>query len=141
MRILYPSLVEDAYNIVTQTGTVKPDKVNDVKARIYRIMVQKGMLNEDGSPTQKAIDEGLVASFSLDEQGEYEPDTLAGLKRMYPMYEGFGDKHFIKTEQGWAADGYVVRSVANKVLNDPDSTENQRQVAYGMLEQLEKYPK
>ncbi|AKP63731.1 prophage Lp4 protein 12 [Levilactobacillus koreensis JCM 16448] len=141
MKIVYPSLVEDAYNIAAQEGTIIPGKENDVKAQIYRIMVQKGMLNEDGSPTQKAIDKGFVASFSQNEHGEYEPDTVAGLKRMYPMYEGYSDDHFIQTENGWAADSYVIRGVANQVLGDPDSTESQRQTAYAMLRQLEKYPK
>lgn len=141
MRIVYPSLVEDAYNIAAQAGTIKPGKENDVKSQIYRIMVQKGMLNEDGSPTQKAIDKGFVASFSQDEQGEYEPDTLAGLKRMYPMYEGYSDDHFVKTEHGWAADSYVIRGITNQVLSDPGSTEEQRQKAYSMLQWLEKYPK
>ncbi|AYM03668.1 hypothetical protein [Levilactobacillus yiduensis] len=141
MRIVYPQLVEDAYKVAAQAGTIKPDKVNDVKAQIYRIMVQKGMLNEDGSPTQKAIDTGIANGLNEDSQDDCDPDTVAELKQLYPMYEGFNDKHFLKTNEGWVVDGQVIRSVANQVLHDPDSTAKQRQAAYAMLQQVEKYPK
>lgn len=140
MKIVYPSLVEQAFKMIRDNGE-DVSHPNDLKARLYKDMVAGGLLNPDGTPTRKSIDEGLVAGFSQDDQGEYEPDTVAGLKLMYPMYEGFNDNHFTKTEQGWAADSYVIRGVANQVLSDPDSTESQRQTAYAMLQQLEKFPK
>jgi len=139
MKIVYPSLVEDAYSIAKQAGTIAPGKVNDVKAQIYRIMVHEGMLTENGNPTQKAVDQGLVIGLSEDSQSE--PDTLSGFKRMYPIYDGYSDDHFRKTSMGWVIDAYVMRGVANQVLDSPDSTEEQRQTAYSMLQQLEKYPK
>lgn len=140
MKIVYPSLVEDAYSIAEQAGTIDPKRGNDVKAQIYRIMVKEGMLNVDGSPTQKAVDHGLVIGLK-DGSSEREPSTVGGFKRLYPIYEGFSDDHFCRTSKGWAVDTYVMRGVANLVLDDPDSTPQQRQTAYSMLQQLEKYPK
>ncbi|WP_251952351.1 hypothetical protein [Levilactobacillus brevis] len=138
MKVIYPSLVEQSFDLyVKQYGTVLPSKVNKLKSYIYKALVKNGVLDQNGDPTQKAKDDGLVGSFTPNEYGEYEPESVRDLKLMYPMYAQFSDNHFMKSSQGWLADAYVIRSVANQALNDPSSNEEQRQNAYKMLEQLD----
>ena len=138
MKVIYPSLVEQAFNIyVKQYGPVVSNRVNELKSCIYRALIKDGVLDQNGDPTQKAKDKGLVGSFTLNEDGEYEPETVRDLKLVYPMYAQFSDDHFMKSSQGWLADTYVIRSISNQVLNDPSSDEGQRQSAYKMLEQLD----
>ena len=138
MKVIYPSLVEQSFDLyVKQYGTVLPSKVNKLKSYIYKALVKNGVLDQNGDPTQKAKDDGLVGSFTPNEHGEYEPESVRDLKLMYPVYAQFSDKHFMKSSQGWLADTFVIRSVSNQILNDPSSNEEQRQNAYKMLEQLD----
>lgn len=138
MKVIYPSLVEQSFDLyVKRYGAVPSSKVNKLKSHIYSVLVREGVLEQNGDPTQRAKDDGLVESFTPNEQGEYEPESVRDLKLMYPMYAQFSDNHFMKSSQGWLADAYVIRSVSNQVLNDPDSNEEQRQNAYKMLEQLD----
>ncbi|GEB07251.1 hypothetical protein EFE25_02685 [Levilactobacillus brevis] len=139
MKVIYPSLVEQSFDLyVKRYGTVPSNKVNKLKSHIYSVLVRDGVLKQNGEPTQKAKDDGLVESFTPNEQGEYEPESVRDLKLMYPMYAQFSDNHFMKSGQGWLADAYVIRSVANQILNDSSSDEEQRQSAYQMLAQLDK---
>lgn len=139
MKVIYPSLVEQAFDIyVSKNGSVIPKRVNELKSHIYNVLVKDGILKQNGDPTQKAKDDGLVGSFTPNEHGEYEPESVRDLKLMYPMYAQFSDNHFMKSSQGWLADAYVIRSVSNQILNDPSSNEEQRQNAYRILEQLKK---
>ncbi|ATU69686.1 hypothetical protein CT113_04805 [Levilactobacillus brevis] len=139
MKVIYPSLVEQAFDIyVSENGPVIPKRVNELKSHIYNVLVKDGVLKQNGDPTQKAKDDGLVGRFTPNEDGEYEPESVRELKLMYPVYAQFSDKHFMKSSQGWLADAYVIRSVSNQILNDPSSNEEQRQNAYRILEQLKK---
>jgi hypothetical protein len=130
MNIEYPTLVEQGFAMMKKAG------LNVTKEQVYKRMIDTGMIDKTGQPTQAAIDNGLIDECEQTSSGDYEPTTVAGMKRMYPMYEQFADSHFKRTELGWIADAYVIRAVANQQLNDPDSTEEQRQMAYGMLAQL-----
>ena len=138
MKVIYPSLVEQALDLyVRKNGPVVPKRENELKAHIYSVLVQDGVLKQNGDPTQKAKDDGLVGSFTPNKDGKYEPETVRDLKLMYPMYAQFSDNHFMKSSQGWLADTYVIRSISSQVLNNPFSDEEQRQNAYKMLEQLD----
>lgn len=126
MNINYPAMVERAWKIIQEQGAT-----DVTKQQLYTQMVKSGMMDENGQPTQAAIDRGLV------EEAKPEEYTLAEFKQAWPVYAQFEDKHFRKSPEGWMADAYVIRELANQRLNDPDVTEEQRQVAYGMLEQLD----
>ncbi|MCT3248216.1 hypothetical protein EFP02_14550, partial [Lactiplantibacillus plantarum] len=118
MKVIYPSLVEQAFDIyVKQYGPVVSNRVNELKSCIYRALIKEGALDQNGEPTQKAKDKGLVGSFTPNEDGEYEPETVRDLKLMYPIYAQFSDDHFMKSSQGWLADAYVIRNVSSQVLN------------------------
>ena len=53
-NIKYPNLVEQAYN------QLKKDGFSVTKAQVYKRMLDIGMIEKDGTPTQKALDNGLI---------------------------------------------------------------------------------
>ena len=53
-NIKYPPLVEQAYSHFLSIG-LRPNK-----DKLYKMLVDEGMIDELGNPTQRAINEGLV---------------------------------------------------------------------------------
>lgn len=54
-KIEYPSLVEQAYGILASRG------ITDVsKLALFNNMVNQGLLNKNGQPTAKALENGLI---------------------------------------------------------------------------------
>ena len=53
-NIKYPPLVEQAYSHLLSIG-LYPNK-----DKLYKMLVDEGMIDELGNPTQRAINEGLV---------------------------------------------------------------------------------
>jgi hypothetical protein len=128
-NIIYPSLVEESYQIALAHG------VHKTKAQIYKTLVKSGMIDPNGDPTESALKAGLVSEYSRVDDGNYQATSLAVFKQDNPMYAGYADSHFTwLDDQGWAVDAFVVRGIANDVLNNPDSTPEQRQTAYEQLE-------
>lgn len=130
MKVIYPPLVEDAYRGLKEKG------FNVTKEQTYKQLIETNMIQVNGEPTQMALDEGLVGSFTRRPNGDIEANTLASFKELYPCYAPYADRHFKHTEAGWAADAFVVRDLSNKVLNEPDSTNEARQAAYGFLDEI-----
>lgn len=135
MRIVYPELVEAAFDIVRDATPIDLTRSNDVKAFIYKKMVAKGVIDVNGQPTQKAIDEGLVTVSPQECCSDF--DTLEEMKKQYPVYAEYSNDHFKHTSEGWAVDAYVLRSLANKVLSNPNSTTGQQRQAQAMLSKLD----
>ncbi|WP_436669635.1 hypothetical protein [Lactiplantibacillus plantarum] len=136
MRVLYPRLVEEAYQYIAEAEPSVKNAPNAIKSEIYSKMVNDGVVDENGEPTQTAIDRGFVDDDSKSEQ---EPATLAEFKAVYPCYKEYDDSHFSHTEQGWAIDWYVMKSLSLKALNDPDSTVDQRAFARQALQEIERF--
>lgn len=136
MRVLYPRLVEEAYRYIAKDEPAVKNAPNAVKAEIYNKMVNDGVIDENGEPTQECVDRGFVDNNS---DSEYEPDTLAEFKAMYPCYKEYDDSHFSHTDQGWVIDSYVMKSLSLKALNDPDSSEEQRTLARHALQEIERF--
>lgn len=130
MKVIYPSLVEDAYHVLKAKG------YNVTKEQTYKQLIETNMIQVNGEPTQAALDGGLVGSFSKKPNGDIEANNLSAFKTLYPCYAPYADRHFRHTAAGWAADAFVVRDLSNKVLNDPDSTEEARQAAYEFLNEI-----
>ena len=127
-NIIYPDLVEHSYQIMKSQG------VQITKAELYKKLIKSGVLDEYGQPTQMALDEGLVDTYTRLEDGTYQPQSLETFKQDNPMYAGYADNHFTWIDgKGWAVDEFVIRGEANGVINDPTSTQEQRQMAYDML--------
>lgn len=130
MKVIYPPLVEDAYRGLRAKG------YNVTKEQTYKRLIETNMIQVNGEPTQAALDEGLVDSFIKKPNGDIEPENLSAFKTLYPCYAPYADRHFRHTAAGWTADAFVVRDLSNKVLNDPDSTDEARQAAYGFLDDI-----
>lgn len=60
MRVLYPKLVEEAYNYIAESEPAVKNAPNAVKSAIYSKMVNDGIIDENGEPTQTAIDRGFI---------------------------------------------------------------------------------
>lgn len=133
MKIKYPKLVEDAFTVAKQHGKIAPGKENDVKARIYQVMVDRGMLNELGEPTQLAVDEGIAGGLGFTNR----LGSLEEFKRLWPMYAEFDNSHFMLIDGEWMTDSYVIKILATRKLEDPDSTSEERLQAEEMLQQIE----
>ena len=58
-NIKYPNLVEQAYNQLKKEG------FSVTKAQVYKRMLNIGMIEKDGMPTQKALDNGLIESHKI----------------------------------------------------------------------------
>ncbi|KJW11623.1 hypothetical protein [Levilactobacillus spicheri] len=132
MKIIYPKLVEDAFTLANQHGQIAPGKENDVKAQIYQIMVNRGMLDELGEPTQLAVDKGIAGGLGPNSQ----LNSLAEFKRQFPIYGEFDDSHFKRLNGEWVADAYVIRAVCKATLADPHSTPEQQVEAKVILRQI-----
>lgn len=127
-NIIYPDLVERSYQIMKSQG------VQITKAKLYKKLIESGMLDKYGQPTQMALDEGLVDTYTRLDDGTYQPQSLETFKQDNPMYAGYADNHFTWIDgKGWAVDEFVIRAEANSIINDPTSTQEQRQTAYDML--------
>lgn len=132
MKIIYPKLVEDAFTVANQHGQIAPGKENDVKAQIYQIMVNRGMLDELGEPTQLAVDKGIAGGLGPNSQ----LNSLAEFKRQFPIYGEFDDSHFKRLNGEWVADAYVIRTVCKATIADPHSTAEQQVEAKVILRQI-----
>ncbi|MBS0953426.1 hypothetical protein ABC426_09480 [Lactiplantibacillus plantarum] len=136
MRVLYPKLVEEAYNYIAEAEPAVKNAPSAVKSEIYSKMVKDGIIDENGEPTQECVNRGFVDD---DSKLEHEPATLAEFKAMYPCYKEYDDSHFSHTEQGWVIDSYVMKSLSLKALHDPDSSEEQRAFARHALQEIERF--
>lgn len=130
MKIMYPQLVEQAFDILSKSVPLNMAKANSVKADIYREMVAEGVLDENGQPTQLAFDKGLVD----------RAQTLAEFKQEFPQLKEYADSHFKYVGDGWGVDNYVMRSMANKALK-ASSNEYERQRALDALRQVDEVEK
>jgi len=133
VKIIYPKLVEDAFAVANQHGQIAPGKENDVKAQIYQIMVDRGMLDELGEPTQLAVDKGIAGGLGPNSQ----LNSLAEFKRQFPIYGEFDDSHFKRLNGEWMADTYVIKAICQATIADPTSEPEQRLQAEEMLQQIE----
>ena len=136
MRVLYPRLVEEAYNYIAEAEPAVKNAPNAVKSEIYSKMVKDGIIDANGDPTQECVNRGFVDGGS---ELEHESATLAEFKAMYPCYKEYDDSHFSHTEQGWVIDSYVMKSLSLKTLNDPDSSKEQRALARHALQDIERF--
>ncbi|EGO7791415.1 hypothetical protein FKJ74_003005, partial [Enterococcus faecalis] len=58
MNIIYPPLVEQSFQFYQDYEQERYDK-----SELYRIMVMKNIINENGTPTEEALKKGLVKDF------------------------------------------------------------------------------
>ncbi|RND91158.1 hypothetical protein FAM18175_00618 [Lacticaseibacillus paracasei] len=124
MKVVYPSIVEQFYE------GLKSEGVAVGKDEVYRTMVETNLIDENGVPTQYALDNGFIKCV------DNEPESLAEFKELYPNLQKYSDDHFMKTDEGWCIDTFVARSESMLLLNDPATSETDKQNARIVLKYL-----
>ena len=124
MKVVYPSIVEQFYE------GLKSEGVTAGKDEVYRTMVETNLIDENGVPTQYALDNGFIKCV------DNEPESLAEFKELYPNLQKYSDDHFMKTDEGWCIDAFVARSESMLLLNDPATSETDKQNARIVLKYL-----
>jgi Fe2+ or Zn2+ uptake regulation protein len=114
MKVVYPSIVEQFYE------GLKSEGVTVGKDEVYRTMVETNLIDENGVPTQYALDNGFIKCV------DNEPESLAEFKELYPNLQKYSDDHFMKTDEGWYIDTFVARSESMLLLNDPATSETDK---------------
>lgn len=129
MKVVYPSLVEQFYE------GLKSEGVTAGKDEVYRTMVEANLIDENGEPTQYALDNGFIKCVDNPPVNN-EPESLAEFKELYPNLQKYSDDHFMKTDEGWCIDTFVARSESMLLLNDPATSETDKQNARIVLKYL-----
>ena len=124
MKVVYPSIVEQFYE------GLKSEGVTVGKDEVYRTMVETNLIDENGVPTQYALDNGFIKCV------DNEPESLAEFKELYPNLQKYSDDHFMKTDEGWCIDTFVARSESMLLLNDPATSETDKQNARIVLNHI-----
>lgn len=92
MKIIYPPLVEES--IHSPLSEQKQELVD--KAEMYRTMVEKGIISENGEPTAFALEQGFVKEFT-----EEAALTLEQFLEIYPVFEHYDVKMLKKIDGFW----------------------------------------
>ena len=99
MEIVYPPLVEQSYQFITQQG------ISVTKADVYQMMVTEGMLTQTGDPTKKALEQGIVTEYKQQHR------TLKEFKREYPIFRGYPVKEFTQQDGVWYVSQDVIADI------------------------------
>lgn len=124
MNIKYPHLVEDAYKKLFKAA-------GKTKAETYNTLLEAGLIHEDGTPTQKAIDDGLVTP-------DIKATRIEQEKANFPKLRQFDDAHFSVIGNKVYVDDYVRLELAKQTLKDPFATGRAKAFARKEIEYLDK---
>lgn len=91
MKIIYPPLVEQGFKYYLETTKQSLDK-----SSLYRSMVEKGIITENGLPTLQAIETGLIKDY-------YENEGLSFTEflKIYPLFEEYDENLFQCIDGYW----------------------------------------
>lgn len=121
-NIKYPPLVEQAYSHFLSIG-LRPNK-----DKLYKMLVDEGMIDELGNPTQQAINEGLVEVASN--------NPIERFKAENPLVAHIPNEHFKVQNNQVLMDCYAVRVAATTILNDPTAPQEQKENAQSLLDKV-----
>lgn len=122
MKVVYPSLVEQQHEFMLSQGR----EVG--RAEIYKRMVETNMIDENGEPTQFAIDNGYV-------EVESDVDIIHDFKEANPLFKDIDDGCFKVLDYNRVGiDKRGVKCLARKILNDSHSTLMEKTSAKQILE-------
>lgn len=123
-NIQYPALVEQAYNLLISQGVKEVSKQD-----IYKKLVAEKMLDENGEPTQKAIEQGLV---------EPAITPIEVFKAKFPIFAPIDDKYFnvVNGEVLITAGG--VSKACKIILAKTDAPDWQKEQARNLLAKIDK---
>lgn len=92
MEIIYPPLVEESINFHLKERS----KEISEKADMYRLMVERGIILENGEPTPEAIEKGWVKDFY-----EAEDLSLEDFLALYPVFNRYDLADFQLIDGFW----------------------------------------
>lgn len=121
-NIKYPPLVEQAYSHLLSIG-LYPNK-----DKLYKTLVDEEMIDELGNPTQRAIDEGLVEVAGN--------NPIERFKAENPLIAHVPDEHFKVRNNQVLMDCYAVRVATTAILNDATATQEQKENAQSLLDEV-----
>lgn len=99
MRVIYPPLVEQAYQFIVNQG------IDATKEGVYKMMVADGVLTPTGNPTDKALSQGIIAEY------KQHYDTLKEFKRAYPLFKHYPVKEFTQQDGIWYVSQKVIQDI------------------------------
>lgn len=103
MKVIYPTLVEQSYQLFKAQGTELS------KDKVYKILVANGMIDEKGEPTKKAISEGLVAVFNR------EHSSLKEFRKEHPVFDKYDDDMFIQFDSIWYISSEIASDLSERI--------------------------
>ena len=121
-NIKYPPLVEQAYSHFLSIG-LYPNK-----DKLYKMLVDEGMIDELGNPTQRAINEGLVEVAGN--------NPIERFKAENPLMAHIPNEHFKVQNNQVLMDCYAVRVASTTILNDPSAPQEQKENAQSLLDKV-----
>lgn len=122
MKVVYPSLVEQQHEFMLSQGR----EVD--KAVLYNYMLEHNIIDENGEPTQFAIDNGYVAV-------ESDIDIIHDFKEANPILKDIDDSCFKVLDYNRVGiNKRGVKCLARKILNDSHSTLMEKTSAKQILE-------
>lgn len=123
LNIKYPSLIEQAYNQLKKAG------FSVTKAQVYKRMLDIGMIEKDGTPTQNALNAGLIES---------PQNPIRMFKAQYPVFSIVDDKHFKVIDGIVKIDAKGIIQASTYILNNKKDFNNyQIKQARKLLKELE----
>lgn len=120
---IYPQFINDLYKAMKRMGYLT------TKATLFQSALNVGLVNEDGTPTEKAYQEGLAEETDL---------IVDQFKADHQELQGFDNRHF-KVDPvtgGVMIDPYVAAMLALDVLQDPESTAADRKRARATIDTI-----
>lgn len=122
-NIKYPNLIEQAYNQLKKNG------FSVTKAQVYKRMLDIGMIEKDGTPTQNALNAGLIESPT---------NPIRMFKAQYPIFSIVDDKHFKVVDGIVKIDAKGIIQASTYILNNKEDFNNyQIKQARKLLKELE----
>lgn len=122
MEIIYPPLVEQSVKYHLQANN--QETIN--KAEMYRAMVEKGILTENGQPTDYALKNGWIKDFYEEENISFE-----SFLEIYPIFNNYDASLFQMVDGFWE----IPVSLKNELLQGL----NQGFFSYDEKIQLDEY--
>lgn len=122
MKVVYPSSVEQQHEFMLSQGR----EVD--RAEIYKRMVETNMIDENGEPTQFAINNGYV-------EMESDVDIIHDFKEANPLFKDIDDGCFKALDYNRVGiDERGAKCLARKILNDSHSTVAEKTSARQIIE-------
>ena len=112
-KIEYPVLVEQMHAYLISRG------INNVsKLTLFNEMVKDGMINKNGQPTAKALENGLIEAADYNDL-----NPIQQFKADYPQFSAVPDKFFQVDEQNNVLIGFKGFAwYASRLINDENAS-------------------